>query len=167
VCQTTCPWNIKYATLLPAGSPFAPREALEGKDARQLARELLGMSQGEFGVAFKVAPIKRAKLRGLKRNAAVVLGTVGSEVDVDVLTRALHDEEPLVREHAAWALARIEALIVCDGETRRWVVERTFAWLGQSRRLSKDYERLPAVSEAMMYGAMSRLMLRRLTRQAA
>jgi len=47
------------------------------------------------------------------------------------------------------------------------VVERTFAWLGQSRRLSKDYERLPATSEAMIYGAMSRLMLRRLTRPAA
>ena len=45
---------------------------------------------------------------------------------------------------------------------RRWVVERTFAWLGQSRRLSKDYERLPATSEAMIYAAMSRLMLRRL-----
>jgi putative transposase len=50
---------------------------------------------------------------------------------------------------------------------RRWVVERTFAWLGQSRRLSKDYERLPATSEAMIYSAMSRLMLRRLTRAAA
>jgi putative transposase len=50
---------------------------------------------------------------------------------------------------------------------RRWVVERTFAWLGQSRRLSKDYERLPATSEAMIYGAMSRLMLRRLVRGAA
>jgi putative transposase len=50
---------------------------------------------------------------------------------------------------------------------RRWVVERTFAWLGQSRRLSKDYERLPATSEAMIYGAMSRLMLRRLARSAA
>ena len=50
---------------------------------------------------------------------------------------------------------------------RRWVVERTFAWLAQSRRLSRDYERLPAVSEAMIYGAMSRLMLRRLTRPVA
>ncbi len=49
---------------------------------------------------------------------------------------------------------------------RRWVVERTFAWLGQSRRLSRDYERLPATSEAMIYGAMSRLMLRRLARAA-
>jgi putative transposase len=47
---------------------------------------------------------------------------------------------------------------------RRWVVERTFAWLGQSRRLSKDYERLPPTSEAMIYAAMSRLMLRRLAR---
>jgi putative transposase len=46
-------------------------------------------------------------------------------------------------------------------------VERTFAWLGQSRRLSKDYERLPATGEAMIYGAMCRLMLRRLTRPAA
>jgi putative transposase len=43
---------------------------------------------------------------------------------------------------------------------RRWVVERTFAWLGQARRLSKDYERLPATSETMIYAAMSRLMLR-------
>jgi putative transposase len=45
---------------------------------------------------------------------------------------------------------------------RRWVVERTLAWLNQSRRLSKDYERLPKSSEAIMYLAMTRLMLRRL-----
>lgn len=45
---------------------------------------------------------------------------------------------------------------------RRWVVERTFSWLSQSRRLSKDYERLPETSEAMVYVAMMRLMLRRL-----
>ena len=49
---------------------------------------------------------------------------------------------------------------------RRWVVERTFAWLGLSRRFSKDYERLPETAEAMIYGAMSRLMLRRLVRLA-
>ena len=45
---------------------------------------------------------------------------------------------------------------------RRWVVERTFAWLTQCRRLGKDYERLPVSSEAMIYLAMTRLMLRRL-----
>jgi putative transposase len=45
---------------------------------------------------------------------------------------------------------------------RRWVVERTFAWLNQSRRLSKDYERLCETSEALIYVAMTRLMVRRL-----
>ncbi|HEX8499437.1 MAG TPA: IS5 family transposase [Pyrinomonadaceae bacterium] len=45
---------------------------------------------------------------------------------------------------------------------RRWVVERTFAWLSQSRRLGKDYERLAETSEALVYIAMTRLMLRRL-----
>jgi putative transposase len=47
---------------------------------------------------------------------------------------------------------------------RRWVVERTFSWLGQNRRMSKDYERLAATSEAFVYVAMSRLMVRRLAR---
>jgi len=45
---------------------------------------------------------------------------------------------------------------------RRWVVERTFGWLNQYRRLSKDYEVLPSSSEAMIYIALTRLMLRRL-----
>lgn len=45
---------------------------------------------------------------------------------------------------------------------RRWVVERTFAWLGHSKRLSKDYEQNPSSSEAWIYLAMSRIMLRRL-----
>ncbi len=45
---------------------------------------------------------------------------------------------------------------------RRWVVERTFAWLGRNRRLSKDYEALPATEEAWIYAASSRLLLRRL-----
>jgi putative transposase len=47
---------------------------------------------------------------------------------------------------------------------RRWVVERTIAWIDQNRRMSKDYERLAATSEAFIYVAMSRLMLRRLAR---
>jgi putative transposase len=47
---------------------------------------------------------------------------------------------------------------------RRWVVERTFAWISHNRRMAKDYERLCATGEAFVYAAMSRLMVRRLAR---
>ena len=47
---------------------------------------------------------------------------------------------------------------------RRWVVERTFSWIEKNRRMSKDYQRLSASSEAFVYAAMSRLMVRRLIR---
>ena len=50
---------------------------------------------------------------------------------------------------------------------RRWVVERTFAWLGRQRHLSKDYEALPETSESWVYTAMTGLMLRRLARSPA
>ena len=46
---------------------------------------------------------------------------------------------------------------------KRWIVERTFGWLNRSRRLSKDYEQLPATEEAWVYAAMTRLMLKRLS----
>jgi transposase len=47
---------------------------------------------------------------------------------------------------------------------RRWVVERSFAWICHNRRMSKDYERLCASGEAFVYAAMSRLMVSRSTR---
>jgi len=49
-------------------------------------------------------------------------------------------------------------------QPRRWVVERSLGWFGRWRRLSKDYEALPEVSEAMVTLAMVRLMLNRLAR---
>jgi epoxyqueuosine reductase len=84
---------------------------LAAKDPRRLARDLLA-TQEEFSAAFKGSPMKRAKLRGLKRNAAVVLGNSVTAAHAEVaeaLARALEDAEPLVREHAAWALARVRS----------------------------------------------------------
>ena len=106
VCQEVCPWNERFAQELKEPA-FAPRDVLAGKDARQLARELLAMSQEEFSASFKGSPMKRVKLRGLRRNSAVVLGNVGAVEDVPALQQALVDPEPLVREHAAWALNEI------------------------------------------------------------
>jgi epoxyqueuosine reductase len=107
VCQDVCPWNQRFASSLPAGSPFAPRDALAGKGARMLAREVLGMDVDAYRTAFRGSAMKRAKLPAMKRNAAVVLGNVGTVEDVPVLEQALEDDEPLLREHAAWALARL------------------------------------------------------------
>jgi epoxyqueuosine reductase len=81
---------VRFAQALKVPA-FAPRAAIAGKDAPTLAREILAMTQEEFSVAFKGSPMKRAKLRGLKRNAAVVLGNIGDARDVDVLTQALDD----------------------------------------------------------------------------
>ena len=72
-----------------------------------LARDLLAMTQEEYSRAFSKSPIKCATLRGLKRDAAVVLGNVRTVDDTDVLSQALDDPEPLAREHATWALVRL------------------------------------------------------------
>lgn len=49
-------------------------------------------------------------------------------------------------------------------EPKRWIVERTFAWLGKSRRLSKDYELITETSRMMIYLGMTRIMLKRISK---
>jgi len=107
ISQKVCPWNVKFSQELAAGSPFAAREFIAGKDAVTLASDILALDQAAFSAAFRKSPMKRSRLAGLQRNAAVVLGNNGTTTDdVDVLFRAQQDDEPLVPEHARWALAR-------------------------------------------------------------
>ena len=54
-------------------SPFRAREFIAGKDSMTLARDILALDQDAFSAAFRKSPVKRAKLAGLKRNAAVVV----------------------------------------------------------------------------------------------
>ncbi len=72
ICQDVCPWNARFAQELRERA-FAAREVVGAKDARTLSTEILAMSDESFHTAFSGSPMKRAKLDGLKRNAAVVL----------------------------------------------------------------------------------------------
>jgi epoxyqueuosine reductase len=101
VCQTACPWN-KFAEeeFEPAfaASPGLPSPDLEAE---------LGLTPQDFNKKFKESPVQRAKRRGYQRNVAVALGNSGQQAVIPVLEKALHSDEPLVREHAAWALGQL------------------------------------------------------------
>ena len=107
ICQDVCPWNVRFSRDVREDA-FRPRDVLAG-DARAIARRILSMDDASFRRDFKGSPMKRAKRRGLARNAATVLGNVGTADDLATLLAALDDPEPLVAEHAAWALERIES----------------------------------------------------------
>ena len=68
---------------------------------------LLSLTEEQFRERFRGSPIRRTKRRGLLRNVCVALGNSGDRQAVPALTGALHDYEPLVRGHAAWALGRL------------------------------------------------------------
>jgi epoxyqueuosine reductase len=101
ICQAVCPWNRKA----PAASDvaFLPRA---GFAAPELI-PLLCLSEDEFRARFHGSPVARAKRRGLVRNVAVALGNLRDLRALPALEAALHDAEPLIRGHAAWALGRI------------------------------------------------------------
>jgi putative transposase len=97
--------------------------------------------------------------------------TLGWSVDLVERPRKPAPKEVLMRWAREWAKEGValdwqkfmpqQGFVVLP---RRWVVERTFSWIDQNRRMSKDYEKLCASGEALVYAAMSRLMVRRLAR---
>jgi epoxyqueuosine reductase len=98
ICQMVCPWN-RFAE---AGDPVFGDQSF----AQDLPEEL-SLTGQEFNQRFKGTPVKRAKRRGYLRNVAVALGNTGNMHALPVLQNALNDEEPLVREHAEWAIEEI------------------------------------------------------------
>jgi epoxyqueuosine reductase len=99
-CLEVCPWN-RFAKLSPARE-FQRREMPP-------LTEFLSWEEQKFSECFRSTPIFRIKRRGFLRNVCVVLGNTGDASALPALERALLDEEPLVREHAAWAVERIRA----------------------------------------------------------
>lgn len=102
LCQDVCPWNRRFAR--PAQQ--AVLQARPELVAPPLL-ELLALDEDGFRRRFKNSPVRRAKRRGLLRNVCVALGNWGDPGAVDPLAGALADTEPLIRQHAAWALGRI------------------------------------------------------------
>lgn len=103
ICQEVCPWNRKAPQegALPARHDLASLDLVE----------LLGLSEAEFRERFRDTALSRPRRAGLLRNAAIVLGNRGDESALSALRKVLTDEEPLVREAAAWAIEAIETRV--------------------------------------------------------
>lgn len=133
ICQQVCPVNIvaerrlglrhdgKISSASSQPVQFHPRREFRPRPQTGSSPELiplLSLTEEQFRERFRNSPIKRAKRRGLLRNVCVALGNIGDPRAVPALIGALHDEEALVRGHAAWALGRIGG-----NEARRALVE--------------------------------------------
>jgi epoxyqueuosine reductase len=103
ICQDVCPWNRKRRE--EGEVAFAPREGLMAPDLDALA----ALDDDAFREAFRRSPVKRAKRRGLLRNVAIALGNSGDPSRRPVLARLAADADPIVREHAEWALRRLDS----------------------------------------------------------
>ena len=105
-CLDVCPWN-RFAQTTREARFLAP-PSVDPPSGSDSLHALLAMSQAEFKRRFAKSPILRVKRRGLLRNVCVVLGNIGTADDLPALRKAEQHEEPLVREHAAWAVREIE-----------------------------------------------------------
>ncbi|MEO8352548.1 MAG: tRNA epoxyqueuosine(34) reductase QueG [Chthoniobacteraceae bacterium] len=102
-CLDACPWN-RFAREA-RESTFAARDFVTGWSLR----DFLGLDDAGFRALFRDSPIKRIKRRGFLRNVCVALGNIGTREDLAALRKAATDQEPLIVEHAVWAIAQIEA----------------------------------------------------------
>ena len=99
-CLEACPWNRFAAVSREAAFKARPATGLR-------LRDYLTLDDARFRELFRGSPIKRIKRRGFLRNVCVALGNVGDLSDLPALEQAAADVEPLVAEHATWAMAQI------------------------------------------------------------
>ena len=102
-CLDVCPWN-RFAQISHE-TAFSARKSTTGTSLR----EYLQLTDAEFRQLFKDSPIKRIKRRGFLRNVCVALGNAGDVSDLPALERAAAEPEPLIAEHAGWAIEQIGA----------------------------------------------------------
>ncbi len=100
ICQDVCPWNRRAETT--QAPEFQPRHA-----APSLS-ELAALTEEEFNERFTATAIERSRYRGFLRNVAVAMGNSGQRDFLEPLGRMAHSPDPVIREHAEWAIKRIE-----------------------------------------------------------
>ena len=101
-CLDACPWN-RFAEV-GRETAFRARRSTTAF----LLRDYLALNETEFRNLFRDSPINRIKRRGFLRNVCVALGNVGTGDDLPALERAALDAEPLIAEHACWAIEQIQ-----------------------------------------------------------
>ena len=101
ICQDVCPWNKDATGSVEPG--FKQRTENYNADLT----ELMMLDRAAFSKRFRKSPVKRTKRRGLLRNVAVSLGNWAHTDAIPALSIGLHDIEPVVRSHSAWALGQI------------------------------------------------------------
>jgi epoxyqueuosine reductase len=111
-CLDACPWN-HFAQVSRETAFFAPPSTVGIP-----LRDYLSLSDDNFRVLFRNSPIKRIKRRGFLRNVCVALGNVGEPSDLPALERAAGDLEPLIAEHAKWAIQQIRSRYRTSGSHR-------------------------------------------------
>jgi epoxyqueuosine reductase len=105
ICQDVCPWNHRFARGV--REPALAARPFNSLDARTTAREILALDEETYRERYRGSAMKRAKLSGLRRNAAVVLGNVGTPEDVSLLEDARNTATLLERDHIDWSLEKL------------------------------------------------------------
>lgn len=103
ICQDVCPWN--RSAPVTSAAEFQPRTEL----VNPLLAWIAAMNAEEFRSVFRGSPIKRTKLAGLRRNAAIAMGNSSKREFIPQLERMADDEDQTVAEHARWALEQLRA----------------------------------------------------------
>ena len=99
ICQDVCPWNRR--------APKTDRTEFQPRNALPTLKELANLTEDEFNQRFAGSPIERPRYRGFLRNVAVAMGNSGNPDFLPILEKLAANLDPLIQEHAQWAIGRL------------------------------------------------------------
>jgi epoxyqueuosine reductase len=131
ICQQVCPWNQKIIAVAPAANlPDKVQQFLQDLDPAHI------LNENEFKQKFTFSSISRVKRSGFYRNFSVVLGNKKDPASILFLMQLLRDSDPLIRQHAAWALGSFHFESVCS-------------YLTEALKIEKDQKVIQEINQAL------------------